>query len=102
MPLAMLSILIGWKIFSSQSKCLKIAKGKIYVAIAQWICLRLPSCRPRFESQAHHLVKYVLLKGGRPFKKLASPYNVESYNEDSFVALTPFHLKRPKLVVTVI
>ena len=34
-------------------------------AIAQWICLRLPSCRPRFESQAHHLVKYVLLKGGR-------------------------------------
>ena len=24
-------------------------------AIAQWICLRLPSCRPGFESQAHHL-----------------------------------------------
>ena len=24
-------------------------------AIAQWICLRLPSCHPRFESQAHHL-----------------------------------------------
>ena len=23
--------------------------------IAQWICLRLPSCRPRFESQAHQL-----------------------------------------------
>ena len=25
------------------------------VAIAQWICLCLPSCRPRFESQIHHL-----------------------------------------------
>ena len=24
-------------------------------AIAQWICLRLPSCLPGFESQAHHL-----------------------------------------------
>ena len=24
-------------------------------AIAQWICLRLPSCRPGFESQVHHL-----------------------------------------------
>ena len=24
-------------------------------AIAQWIRLRLPFCRPRFESQAHHL-----------------------------------------------
>ena len=24
--------------------------------IAQWICLRFPSCRPRFESQAHHLL----------------------------------------------
>ena len=23
--------------------------------IAQWICLRLPSCRPGFKSQAHHL-----------------------------------------------
>ena len=24
-------------------------------AIAQWICLRLPSCRPKLESLAHHL-----------------------------------------------
>ena len=24
-------------------------------AIAPWFCLRLPSCSPRFESQAHHL-----------------------------------------------
>ena len=23
--------------------------------IAQWICLSLPSCRPGYESQAHHL-----------------------------------------------
>ena len=27
-------------------------------AIAQWICLRLPSCRPRIDSQAHHLRLY--------------------------------------------
>ena len=27
-------------------------------AIAQWIRLRLPSCRPGFESQAHHLNFY--------------------------------------------
>ena len=27
-------------------------------AIAQWIRLRLPSCRPGFESQAHHLSFY--------------------------------------------
>ena len=24
-------------------------------AVAQWICLRIPSYRPRFKSQAHHL-----------------------------------------------
>ena len=29
-------------------------------AIAQWICLRLPSCGPGFESQAHHLCFYHL------------------------------------------
>ena len=28
-------------------------------AIAQWICLHLPSCRPEFESQAHHLCFYL-------------------------------------------
>ena len=28
------------------------------VVIAQWICLRLPSCHPGFESQAHHLCFY--------------------------------------------
>ena len=27
-------------------------------AIAQWIHLHLPSCRPRFESHAHHLCLY--------------------------------------------
>ena len=26
-----------------------------YAAIVQWIRLPLPSCRPGFESQAHHL-----------------------------------------------
>ena len=33
-------------------------------AIAQWIRLRLPSCRPRFESQAHHLrfFQFILFK----------------------------------------
>ena len=30
------------------------------VAIAQWIHLRFPSCRPRFNSQAHHLCLYHL------------------------------------------
>ena len=29
-------------------------------AIAQWICLHLPFCRPGFESQAHHLRFYHL------------------------------------------
>ena len=28
-------------------------------AIAQWIRLRQPSCRPRFESQAHHLCFFI-------------------------------------------
>ena len=31
-------------------------------AIAQWICLRLPSCRPGFESQAHHLCFHQFIK----------------------------------------
>ena len=33
-------------------------------AIAPWFCLRLPSCGPGFESQAHHLrfFQFVLLK----------------------------------------
>ena len=38
---------------------------KIWVAaIAPWFRLRLPSCGPRFESQAHHLCffQFVLLK----------------------------------------
>ena len=30
-------------------------KQDISAAIAQWIRLRLPSCRPGYESQAHHL-----------------------------------------------
>ena len=29
-------------------------------SIAQWICLHLPSCRPGFESQKHHLRFYHL------------------------------------------
>ena len=32
---------------------LKIVLGG--AAVAQWIRLRLPSCRPGFKSQAHHL-----------------------------------------------
>ena len=33
-------------------------------AIAQWIRLRLPSCHPRFKSQAHHLrfFQFILFK----------------------------------------
>ena len=41
----------GWTIF------LKKNRG---VAIASWICMRLPSCCPWFESQAHHLLFYHL------------------------------------------
>ena len=33
-------------------------KQKLFIAVAQWICLHLPSCRPGFESQAHHLHFY--------------------------------------------
>ena len=29
-------------------------------AIAPWLCLRLPSCGPGFESQAHHLCFFML------------------------------------------
>ena len=32
--------------------------GCHHSSIAQWICLRLPSCHPRFESQTHHLGFY--------------------------------------------
>ena len=37
---------------------------KLVVAMAPWFCLRLPSCGPGFESQAHHLCffQFVLLK----------------------------------------
>ena len=45
-------------------------------AIAQWIRLRLPSCPPGFESQAHHLfiVKFctvfvIALRKGRKLRK---------------------------------
>ena len=31
---------------------------RIQTAVAQWICLRLPSCLPGFESQARHLCSY--------------------------------------------
>ena len=37
---------------------LMIVRG---AAIAQWICLRLPSCCPRFLFQAHHLCLYQLI-----------------------------------------
>ena len=32
--------------------------------MAQWICLRLPSCCPRFQSQAHdlHFFQFILFK----------------------------------------
>ena len=37
------------------SKTLNIKLKGVAPYVAQWIRLRLPSCRPRFESQAHHL-----------------------------------------------
>ena len=32
--------------------------NKLGAAVAQWIRMRLPSCRPGFESQAQHLCFY--------------------------------------------
>ena len=47
------SILIGYKCLNIQSEC---TQNYLYrgAAIAQWIRLCLPSCRPRFQPQAHH------------------------------------------------
>ena len=47
--------------FGSNSTQLTLASIKPEswgAAIAQWICLHLPFCRPRFESQAHQLRFY--------------------------------------------
>ena len=37
-----------------RSKCNEINNRLLGAAIAQWICLYLPSCHPGFKSQAHH------------------------------------------------
>ena len=45
-----------WKKEASRDRKLKYkTSGKWGAAIAQWIRLCLPSCRPGLESQAHHL-----------------------------------------------
>ena len=58
-----------WLVITSKGVCFKMsvtdggllqsptwnANSLWGATIAQWICLHLPSCRPGFESQAHHL-----------------------------------------------
>ena len=47
--------------WNCNEKITKINKKRPSVAgvtHSQWICLRLPTCRPRFKSQAHHLCYY--------------------------------------------
>ena len=45
--------------------------NKWVAAIAQWIRLRLPSCRLRFESQAYHLsfYKFIIVSCGKDENK---------------------------------
>ena len=40
--------------------CIRRWSQQNRAAIAQWIRLRLPSCRPRFDSQANHLSFYLI------------------------------------------
>ena len=49
-------------ILSTIQKILIIKKKNRGAAIAQWIRLCLPSCRPGFESQVHHLRFFQFLK----------------------------------------
>ena len=51
--------LTSWRAKKTKSQRTKIPLNNC-TAIAQWNRLRLPSCRPRFESQAHHLRFYHL------------------------------------------
>ena len=56
--------------------------------IAQWIRLRLPSCRPGFESQAHHLSFYQFI---------FELYHVEKdENKQKEAGIGPFFLKKKK------
>ena len=46
---------------SCWTKLRQINKGITFgAAMAPWLCLRLPFCSPRFESQAHHLTSTAL------------------------------------------
>ena len=47
------------KLSATEWSLTNIARG---AAMAQWIRLRLPSCRPGFESQAHHLHFYQFIE----------------------------------------
>ena len=74
-------------------------------AIAPWFRLRLPSCGPRFESQALHLRFFQLLKlyrennenkqkeaGIGPFLKKQLVLNQLSLSFSDFINETPYHL----------
>ena len=61
-----------------------------YAAIVQWIRLPLPSCRPGFESQAHHL----------RFHRFIELCNVEKTKINKKEAgIGPFFLKKVNLPV---
>ena len=50
----LVSTTVGRVVIYARGGFIRFAAGR-GAAIAQWIRLRLSSCRPRFESQAHHL-----------------------------------------------
>ena len=51
------NVFLALQLIKSKTGRVKDREG---AAIAQWIRLRLPSCRPGFESQANHLSFYFI------------------------------------------
>ena len=49
---------VKWQKSKTESEAWVTFTAIVSAAVAQWIHLRLPSCRPGFESQAHHLCFY--------------------------------------------
>ena len=58
-------------------------------AIAKWIHLRLPSCHPGFESQAHHLHFYQI--------KFELFHVEKTKNKQKEAGIGPFFLKKEQL-----
>ena len=64
-------------------------------AIAQWIRLRLPSCHPGFESQAHHLGFYFIYSQICLYLSL---YCEKNDNKQKVAGFGPFFKKNTKRV----